>query len=89
MTDDLDQLLGRLSRRAAHPGLDALSQAVLDRVAATPAPRRDTFLLTSAIAAMVAVGIGFAGAAVEPAHAERTGLDAGMALAPSTLLGGG
>lgn len=89
MTEDLDQLLGRLAHRAAHPRLDAVSQAVLDQVAATPMPRRDTFLLTSAVAAMVAVGIGVAGGLAEPARAHATGLDAGMALAPSTLLGGG
>lgn len=88
MTDDLDQLLGRLSRRAAHPGLDAVSQAVLDRVSASSSPRQDAFLLTSAVAAMVAVAIGFAGGLAEPAHAQATGLDAGLALAPSTLLGG-
>lgn len=86
MSEDLDQLLGRLSARAPHPGLDAVSAAVLDRVAASPVPRRDTFLLTTALAAVVAVGIGVAGGLSQPAHAQPPGLDSGWALAPSTLL---
>ena len=89
MTDDLDQLLGRLSARAPHPGLDAVSAAVLDRVRVPAKPRRDAFLLSSALAAIIAVGIGFADGLAQPAHAEAAGLDAGLALAPSTLLGGG
>lgn len=88
MTDDLDQLLGRLSARAPHPGLDAVSASVLDRVAAPPAPRRDAFLLTSALAVVAAVGIGFAGGLTQPTHAQPLVFDAGWSLAPSTLLGG-
>lgn len=89
MTDDLDQLLGRLSTRPPHTGLDAVSAAVLDCVAAGMPPRRDAFLLTGALAAILAVGIGFADGLARPAQAEASVLDAGLALAPSTLLGGG
>lgn len=90
MTKDLDQLLGRLSDRAPHPGLDVMSMAVLERIAESTGPRHDPFVLASALAAVAAVGIGFASGAVEPAQAQTqvTGLDAGRSLAPSTLLGG-
>ena len=88
MTDDLDHLLARLSSRAPHPGLDAVSAAVLDRLGEQARPRRDAFLLSSALAAIIAVGIGFADGLARPAHAGTSGFDAGLALAPSTLLGG-
>ncbi|MDT8760513.1 hypothetical protein MZO42_17570 [Sphingomonas psychrotolerans] len=89
MTHDLDQLLGRLSCRAPHPGLDAVSATVLERIAVAPSPRSDAFLMTSAVAALFAVGIGFADGRMQPEQPTMAGLDAGMALAPSTLLSGG
>jgi hypothetical protein len=59
VNDDLDQLLGRLSARGAHPGLDAMSGAVLDRIAA-PAPRNANLPVTGALAATLATGVGMA-----------------------------
>ncbi len=88
MNDDLDKLLARISAQAPHPGLEELSAAVLDHIAASPIPRRDTFLATSAVAALVAVGVGFAGGAIKPAHAQAPTFNPAWALAPSTLLVG-
>lgn len=62
---------------------------MLDRIAA-PAPRNANLPVTGALAATLAVGVGMASGWSERAEARPAPvLDAGQALAPSTLLGGG
>lgn len=89
MTDDLDHLLERLAARPAHPRLDAATANVLDRLAAAPLRRRDSIMLTSVLAALIAVSMGVAGGWTQRAEASQPiGFDPGHSLAPSTLLGG-
>lgn len=90
MRDDLDDMLGRLAARPVHPGLEDMSASVLDRIAA-PRPRQDRFAVTGALAAVLAVGIGLGGSWVmqAPAPGRVATFDSSLALAPSTLLGGG
>lgn len=89
MDDELDQMLGRLAGRAPHPGLEAATGAVLDRISA-PVPRTASMPLAGALAAALAIGVGMASGWSERAEARAVpSLDAGQALAPSTLLGGG
>jgi hypothetical protein len=87
MNDDLDQLLGQLASRPAHPGLDAASDAVLMRIAV---PTRAAGLpLAAGLAALLAVGVGVLSAWSERADARSAlPLYAGQALAPATLLVG-
>ncbi|NML04324.1 hypothetical protein [Sphingomonas sp. G-3-2-10] len=89
MRDDLDDMLGRLAAQPPHPGLDAVSMAVLDQISA-PRPRRENFAVTSTIAAVLAVGMGVAGGWSSAAQAQQIStFDDSWELAPSTLLGGG
>jgi hypothetical protein len=88
MRDDLDEMLGRLAARPVHPGLEALSASVLERIAA-PRPRQDRFAVTGALAAVLAVGIGLGGSWMLQAPAPKVvSFDNSLALAPSTLLSG-
>lgn len=88
MRDDLDDMLGQLAARPSHPGLVAVSAAVLEQISA-PQPRRDGFALTGALAAVVAVTMGVAGGGPSAAHAQEVAtFDDSWQLAPSTLLGG-
>lgn len=90
MTDDLDQLLGRLAARPPHPRLDTISAYVFARIAESPVQARGSFAAIGVLAALFAVGMGVAGGWSPPPEAHRAvALDAGHALAPSTLLGGG
>lgn len=89
MNDELDQLLARLAERSANPDLDAMSRAVLGRVT-TPVSRATGMPLAAGLAATLAIGVGMASGWSERAEARPAAvLDAGQALAPSTLLGGG
>lgn len=88
MRDDLDDMLGRMAVRAPHPGLDAVSATVLERISA-PQLRRENFVLTGALAAVLAVTMGVAGSWSSTAHAQQVAtFDDSWRLAPSTLLGG-
>lgn len=88
MADDLDGLLGELGARAPRRDLDGATAAVMARIAAEPVPGEGVGSAGIA-AALVAVALGFAAGATlpGPAHAGML-LDAGQALAPSTLLAG-
>ncbi|MBX3595243.1 MULTISPECIES: hypothetical protein [unclassified Sphingomonas] len=88
MRDDLDDMLGRLAARPPHPGLAAVSVAVLEQIS-LPQPRRDGFALSGALAAVVAVSMGVAGGWSPAARAQVATFDDSWQLAPSTLLGGG
>lgn len=90
MRDDLDDMLGRMAARAPHPGLEAVSATVLERISAPAGPHRENFALTGALAAVLAVTMGVAGSWSSAAYAQPVAtFDDSWQLAPSTLLGGG
>lgn len=88
MNDELDTLLNRLSDRGPHPGLDATTGAVLDRIGSIRP--RASLPVAGALAAALAIGVGMASGWSERADARATPpLYAGQSLAPATLLDGG
>ena len=87
MKQDLDGILARLSAGPVPPALGGIEDAVFARI---DAAREVPSLRIGALAAIgaVAIGLGSAAIAPSPAQASAPGIDASVALAPSTLLGG-
>ena len=93
MSDDLDDLLGRLARAPADRSLQGLEVSVMSGVTRTREERRALRALApmhvAMIGAALAIGLaagGAAGLSTASAGPAAPGLTSGLSLAPSTLL---
>ena len=91
MDEEVDAMIGRIARRATHPGLAGLDHAVLRRIATEQAVRAKNWKMDMiAMAGALAIGLGAAALVTRPAPAQDAALfGTASRLAPSTLLGSG
>lgn len=93
MSNDLDAVLRRLANAPIHPGLAAVEEVVLARIAALPGRKEHVNAWRAgALAVFVALGMGIAGSGLSRTSDETTvslaPFGPSNALLPSTLLTG-
>jgi hypothetical protein len=84
--DDIDQLLGRLGGRGAHPGLADIDHVVMARIADAQRQGQGFQVRLGAFFAGLALVAGVAGGGASVAFARHSDAISPMALAPSSLL---
>jgi hypothetical protein len=83
----IDDTLAALAHSPAHPGLEGIEAAVFDRIDGETRARQGRGLLLAAVGVASVAGVASAAIPMQ-SRAQPAGL-VPIALAPSTLLGGG